>query len=247
MTRYNLAFLLWLAWVLPVYGEPIGAIVDWADRLELGPVVGGTVVYIGATVGDRVQKGDDLMRIDPIPYEHTVAMREAELKASKARYESEQQEYLRQQELYEIGSLSTVSLQQSELKLTHAESDYLLAEAQHKLALYKLNQAHLKAPFDAWVIEKRVTVGQNLSTRQAIPISFVLAPFGSYIAVAKFDNSVNLPPIGSEVRVEVNGEEYTGKTLFPHVSNEQVTLRIQFSHDSLILPGTRANIVVTPQ
>ena len=81
---------------VPAHGETFKATVTWAQSLELGPLVGGTVASTSAEIGDRVRKGDELMRIDPTPYEHKVIVGEARARAAESRYESAKQEYERQ-------------------------------------------------------------------------------------------------------------------------------------------------------
>ena len=53
--------------ITSAWGEALTAVVDWGQRLELGPLVGGTVITANAEVGDRVGKGSELMQIDPTP------------------------------------------------------------------------------------------------------------------------------------------------------------------------------------
>ena len=170
-------------------GETLQATVDWAQTFELGPLVGGTVVSTSANVGDRLDQGGELMRIDPAPYQHQIIISEAQVKSAESLYESARQAHQRQQELFDIGSLSTVALQESSYAVTRAESDYRLARAKLDIARHDLAQTILKTPFDAWIIDKRAFVGQNLSTQQTIPVVRSARTRASCSATAPIGNS----------------------------------------------------------
>ena len=106
---------------------------------------------------------------------------EARAEATRVDYESSRQLHERQQELYDIGSLSTVALEESSYASIRMESAYRLARAELELARYNLDKTSMRAPFDAWIIDKRVFVGQSLSTKQIIPVSYVVAPVGGIL------------------------------------------------------------------
>ena len=232
----------------PAWGETLTAVVDWGQRLELGPLVGGAVITANAEVGDRVDKGHELMQIDPTPYRLRVAVAEARVEATRVDYESSRQFHERQQELYDIGSLSTVALEESSYASIRMESAYRRAQAELELARYNLDKTSMRAPVAAWIIDKRVFVGQSLSTNQIIPVSYVVAPVGRYVAIvaANPDDTVH-PLVGSEVEVEINGTAHTGKVSFPResVKLEVGQFTVEFTdEDLLILPGTPARVII---
>jgi membrane fusion protein (multidrug efflux system) len=75
-----------MTFIFPItsaWGESLAAVVDWGQRLELGPLVGGTVITANAEVGNRVEKGSELMQIDPTPYGHRVAAAEARVESTR--------------------------------------------------------------------------------------------------------------------------------------------------------------------
>ena len=234
--------------VTPARGETLAAVIDWGQRLELGPLVGGTVISTHGEVGDRVAGGSELMRIDPVPYEYKVAAAQARVEAARVNHESNRQQYERQQELYDIGSLSTVELEESSYASIRADSAYRLAQAELDLARYNLDKTSTRVPFDAWIIDKQVFAGQNLSTRQVIPVSYVVAPVGRYVAtVTAPPGFAAAPPAGLEVEVEVKGVSHSGKVSFPRESTRLVAGKytVEFTDKNLlILPGTPASVTI---
>jgi len=243
-----LAALVFCLPLTSIQADSWTATVDWAQRLELGPLVGGAVTATYAETGDRVSAGTEMMKIDPAPYLHEVHAAEARVESTLTDFESSRQHHERQEELYAIGSLSTVQLEDSEYARKRAESAHRLAQARLEQARYNLDMTTTHAPFDAWVIDKRVFVGQNLSTNQAIPVSYVVAPAGKYIA------TVTMPPetggllqIGTGAEVEVNGSKYAGKVTFPPLASPPDTGRMTISFsgkDLLLLPGTQVIVTI---
>lgn len=234
--------------ITSAWGESLAAVVDWGQRLELGPLVGGTVITANAEVGNRVEKGSELMQIDPTPYGHRVAAAEARVESTRVDYESSRQRHERQQELYDIGSLSTVALEESSYTSIRMESAYRLAQAELELARYNLDKTSMRMPFDAWIIDKQVFVGQSLSTHQIIPVSYVVAPVGRYVAtVTANTKDTARPPVGTEVEVAINGTARTGTVSFPRESIrlEAGQFTVEFTdEDLLILPGTPARVII---
>ncbi len=231
------------------WADTWAAITDWAQRLELGPLVGGTVSEAYVETGDRVTAGMELMQIDKSPYLHRVRASEARVESTRVDFESSRQHHDRQTELFDIGSLSTVQLEESSYALVRAESAYKLAKAELELARYDLGKTSTRAPFDGWVIDKRVFVGQSLSTSQIVPVSYVVAPAGEYIVmISPPPDTAMLATVGTLVEIEINGEIFAGKITFPRASGGtepgQVTASFT-AEDKLILPGTRATVRIS--
>jgi multidrug efflux pump subunit AcrA (membrane-fusion protein) len=222
------------------------AVLDWGRRLEIGPLVGGTVTSAPADTGDRVSAGAVLVEIDPAPYLSRVRAAEARVESTRADYESSTQHHERQAELYDIGSLSTVELQEAEFALKRAESAHRLAQVEHELALYELEKTKTRAPVDGWIIDKRVFVGQNVSASQIIPISYVMVPDGEYIAVISPPPGTDaIQSIGTSVEVAVKGKSYRGSVAFPpapgRLAPGQSAVKFR-AEGELFPPGTPATV-----
>jgi|GEM_PF-207384 len=247
--RWILAACLILFPFSATWADSWTAITDWAQRLELGPLVGGAVSAAYVETGDRVTAGMELMQIDQTPYLHRVRASEARVESARVDFESSRQHYDRQTELFDIGSLSTVQLEESSYALVRAESAYTLAKAELELARYDLDKTTVRAPIDGWIIDKRVFVGQSLSTTQMVPVSYVVAPAGEYIAIiSPPPDTAMLATVGTLVEIEINGEIFEGKIAFPRASGDteprQVTARF-IAEDKLIHPGTRSTVRIS--
>ena len=70
------------------YNHPYSTLVrDYFVTTPIVPDVGGRVIEVAVKGDQRVKQGDVLIRIDPRPYEATVALRQAELRAALQKIE----------------------------------------------------------------------------------------------------------------------------------------------------------------
>ncbi|MDH3694359.1 MAG: efflux RND transporter periplasmic adaptor subunit [Gammaproteobacteria bacterium] len=247
MKKRTLLFFICLLSSVEVYAETFDAIVHWAKRIELGPLVGGTVAEVNADVGDFVRQGTPLLRIDDKPYATSASIRENQLASTTASRDNAKDELARQQELFDIGSLSTVDLDKAIFNHTQAESNY--QQAKGALALAQLELAHtvLTAPFDGWIVEQHTTVGQKVNASQRVPVLFVMVPTGSYVARASIPTEVLL-------RLEMNGKavvvisekrHQASIVMSESVNSGESIISFRFNtSDESYLPGAPAKIEI---
>lgn len=110
-------------------------------------------------VGDRVEKGQVIIRLEDEEYENSIAIDAVELDLEIA-----EQEHEKQQSLYEKGGVTLRELRNSEVSKTNAQYSYQNAQIQ----LAKMN---VKAPFSGVIVElpyytrgTRVQSGAHMAT-----------------------------------------------------------------------------------
>lgn len=92
-------------------------------------------------LGDRVQKGQVIVRLEDEEFENSIA-----IDAKELNLEISQQEYEKQKSLYEKGGVTLYELRNSEVSKTNAAYDYQSAQ----ISLAKMN---IKAPFTGVITE----------------------------------------------------------------------------------------------
>ena len=144
----------------PLLAENVEAQVDWNRRVEMGFGISGHVKWVELKVGSRVALNGQLVTLDSSLLEiahsrsvNAVQIRETELDEYRAVME-------REQTLFDEGSLSAVSLDQTALELSRRELALSNAELELEQTSYMLELASLRAPFDAWIVDSDFTVGQ---------------------------------------------------------------------------------------
>ncbi len=134
-----------------------------AQRSVLAAETSARIALIAVEVGERVEAGAQLLRLDARDAELRVAAARAALRAAEAAAELSavrlekarkliERSYVsadevKEREAIHAGELATVALRQSDLDLARRE----------------LERCLLKAPFDGWVVERNAQIGQWVS------------------------------------------------------------------------------------
>jgi RND family efflux transporter MFP subunit len=140
-----------------------------AQEVMISPRVSGEVVHRSEafTPGGFVSKGQSLLTIDPADYKNRLQMRKSELLQAKADLEMEmgrQHVAMQDYQLVEDGLTGeNKSLVLREPQLNAAKSRVESAEAAVKQAELDLERTTIRAPFDAHILSRDVTLGSQVS------------------------------------------------------------------------------------
>lgn len=138
-------------------------------ELTLGVGVGGQIKEVLVAPGDSVEKGQHLLSLNTERFQSKLDAALAGLDFLKFKLQLAEEDYARQQELYEEGSLSTVELQMLELNVKQAKSVLATGRAAYHAANRDLENAQIFAPA-AGEITAVPLVGQFVSVQDAIPV-----------------------------------------------------------------------------
>jgi RND family efflux transporter MFP subunit len=130
------------------------------QRANLSFVVGGRVIARPVHVGDRVEAGTLLVRLDPEPLRNEVRSEEAALAEVSARLEQIERERSRQALLHDQGVSSKRSLEEVTTSLGRLKASLELAESRLREARRRLSEATLVAPFGGTVTRVHVEPGE---------------------------------------------------------------------------------------
>lgn len=243
-------------------------------QVVITPEVSGEIILLPVKEGNKVQKGDVLMKIKPDIY---MAMRDqakAGLLSSKANMERASSEYNRAQELFKKGLNSTSDLE-------FAKTNYEVAKGQYDQSAASLNQSEeslrkttIYSPMDGIISALQVELGERVlgtSQFQGTTVMTVADLSRMEARVKVSENDVTLISVGDTARITVdaypekkfNGVVYeiansgitTGAGSQEEVTNFQVKIRIS-NAESLLKPGmsmtstieteTRRNVLTVP-
>jgi RND family efflux transporter MFP subunit len=163
--------------VLPVMGTGAQTLSDaltQGEALGLSVGVSGQVAEVLVEVGETVEKGQILLTLGATPYVSKLEASRAKLSYAKFKLQLLEEDYARQQELYDEGSLSAVDLQLLDLSVKLARSDAATARAALDLANATLAYTKIISPADGKVIAVPL-VGQRVSTVAGLPVLIKLA------------------------------------------------------------------------
>lgn len=130
--------------------------------------VGGKVAARLVDVGERVEKGQILARLDPADLELQLAQRRAERRAAQTGLETAEAEAERARTLFERGHVTKAALDQRLLARDEARSRLDQAERLERLAANQRDYAVLRATTAGAVSAAPVEVGQVVTAGQTV-------------------------------------------------------------------------------
>jgi len=164
-----------LALGLAVFAGPFASAQTLSDALAnggemaLGVGVSGEVSEVLVKTGENVQQGELLLKLDTVPFQAELNKASAALAYAKEKHQLQQENFERQNELYEEGSLSTVELQVIGLAVKQTAAEVAAAQADYQLAEWHLKQATIIAPIDG-EITATVMAGQRVNVQNGNPV-----------------------------------------------------------------------------
>lgn len=211
--------------------------------------ISGTIRQVTVEVGDRVNAGEVIARLDPSDYQLQVQQAEAGRANAQAQARNAESNYERIRELYENENASKTDLDGARAASESAEAALKSAEKQMELARLRLSYTTLTAPARGAIAQVYVEQNENIRAGQSV----VLLTSGSELEVQVSIPEVLISQIheGSKVRVRFDalrdkvfsatvtevGVAATGMvTTFP------VTVRLDHSTPN-VRPGMAAVVV----
>ncbi|MCE5976749.1 efflux RND transporter periplasmic adaptor subunit [Pseudomonas sp. JR33AA] len=212
------------------------------------PRVPGVVEAVQAELGQAVKRGQVLAVIAS----QQISDLRSEQQAAQRRLELARLTFQREQQLWQ----ARISAEQDYLQARQAlqEAEIALANARQKLAAVGPagagNRYELRAPFDAVVVEKHLTVGEvvdetsnafTLSDLSRVWATFAVAPRDLGKVVTGRDVTVSAPDLGAQVEGKVN---YVGSLLGEQ--NRAATVRATLANpNGAWRPGLFVNVAVS--
>lgn len=209
-----------------LWAADIQATLQWSQRVELSTPVSGVVQVVNVQVGDMVKKGQVLLSLDSTAYQARVDENRSEITRLNAEAEEDKRDLERVMELHERTVVATTELDQAKLKLVRSQSKLSEARARLKLNQQALEDASIRAPFDAVVILRHAEPGLSVAAGLQPQMLLTLARSEEMIA-RMYLPSTQLGKLktGQMLAVNVEGKSYNGKIktlgLEPIKTNEE--------------------------
>ena len=133
-----------------------------SDAVEVAPEMTERIVRVAPAfgVGNRIAKGDVLIRLDDTSADADLQAARARVAQAEVARNETRMTLERQQELRREDVVSTAALEDAQVALARAEADLAMARAEAARAALVLDDTVLRAPFDAIVVRESASVGQ---------------------------------------------------------------------------------------
>lgn len=229
------------------------------DRVEVRPLVSGTIVSVNFKDGALVKKGDTLFVIDPRPYQAEVDRTAAQLAAAQARDGYAQTDWQRAQRLIGDNAIAKRDYDEKQNAARESAANVKAAAAALEAAKINLGYTRIVAPFSGRASRAEITLGNVVSAgASAAPLTTVVSVSPIY-ASFDADEQTYLRYIGSQrdgrrVPVDLglaNETGYSRTGVIDSVDNRldtssgTIRVRARFDNaDGALVPGLYARIKV---
>ena len=222
--------------------------VDFETRIELVALTDGRVDFVHAVAGDVVPDGTVLVEFDATAQQAEKRIGASAVARASLTVSEMEEEFDRQQEMYDRGSLSLTDYNDATGNLEQSRAELAAANGMLKIAELALDHTRLAAPFDAIVVERNVEPGMNLRLTDDTVSLMTLALASHYVVRVEvpFDTRQSLKS-GSSAKVIVQDKEYASRisfeTLDPSDDGSYAVLAGFSEPERLLLPGTPAVVM----
>lgn len=177
----------------------VEGLVEAARQSTVSAQISGRIKEINFDVGDHVNKGQVILRIDERETAQALAGSNAQVKQAQATLQNAKANYERSKQLFEQKFISQAALDK-------AEADYQVARAQAAASEAAAGQASLAhgysaviAPYSGVVAARLVEVGEMVQPGKPMMIGFDPAEMRVVVSVPQY----KLPDIGTHPKVMV--------------------------------------------
>ncbi len=192
-------------------GPAITGSVQPQRRADLQAEVSAVVVQVLKDNGDKVRRGELLVRLDDTAIRDSLASAEEAVRAASQSFDQAERQLQRLKTLRESGMASTQQLEDAEIRRNNAQSDLAATRTRAVQARQQLGRTLVSAPFDGVVSERKVSAGDTAQLGK--PLLKVMDPTSMRFEGLVSADAVADLKVGQTVRFRVNGygpQEFTG-------------------------------------
>ena len=234
-------------------------IIEAISSVEIKSKASGEVLFLGAEVGDYVQKGSMLGQIDQRTPTNILDQSKSDLAASKVRLENAESQYDRGKELHSQGSISDKDFEDIQENLAQARSSLVRTQVSFENAKIALDDTIVRSPVEGTVISRPVEVGQVISSpTSAVGGGTVLMTMAdlSKVRVRALVDEIDVGKVSIGQIVSIKVAAYRDKEFFGTVAKIEPLARIEQNvttfpvlididnDENLLLLGMNTDVVI---
>ena len=209
-------------------GPTITGSVQPERRADLRAEVSAVVLQVVKENGDRVKRGDLLVRLDDTSIRDSLTSAEASTRAADQAFVQAERQFQRMTTLRGSGMASAQALDDAETRRNNAQSELVATKARAAQARQQLQRTEARAPFDGIVSDRKVSAGDTAQIGKEL--LKVIDPTSM-----RFEGLVSADKIaevkaGQQVNFTVNGygeQEFLGKVRRVNPSANATTRQVE--------------------
>jgi HlyD family secretion protein len=138
--------------------------VEAISSIEIKSKASGQILFLGAEIGDYVDEGVVLARIDQRTPTNTLAQANADLEVAKVRLSNAKNQFERSKRLHDEGNISDKSFEDAQESFSSARAQLVRAEVFLENARIALDDTSVRSPIAGTVISRTAEVGQVITS-----------------------------------------------------------------------------------
>jgi RND family efflux transporter MFP subunit len=160
--------------IMKIRNQDLPLVVDLVGRLApnrevtLSAEVGGKIESYHADVGDKVQEGWPLIRINPKDYQLALKEAQANLAVAQTRLDALEKTFRRAEDLLPQKAISMDAFEKAEAEYKSAQASIAHIEVVIDIAKERLNKTKINAPFNGLISIRTVEIGQTVGPGQPL-------------------------------------------------------------------------------
>ena len=226
--------------------------------IEVKSQAGGEVLQLPVELGDNVELGTLLVRIDPRDVNNAHAQAQADLDVAEAQADVAERQLERVEALHESDIVTSEELENAILSAANARASLVRATTNLELAEDKLDDVTLRAPITGTIVERTVEQGQVVTGTRDLTGGTVLMRMADLteVQVRMLVDETDIGRLQPGLPADITVEAYPNRTfrgavlkIEPQAVVEQnvtmfaVLTRISNEED-LLRPGMNADVEV---
>ena len=138
--------------------------VEAISSIEIKSKASGQILFLGAEIGDYVEEGVVLARIDQRTPTNTLSQANADLEVAKVRLINAQNQFERSKRLHSEGNISDKSFEDAQEAFSSARAQQVRAQVFLENARIALDDTSVRSPIAGTVISRPAEVGQVITS-----------------------------------------------------------------------------------
>ena len=238
--------------------------------IEVKSQAGGEILELPVELGDYVERGTLLVRINPRDVRNSFEQATADLEVGEARFDVATRRLERIQTLHDSDIVTDEELENAILEYANAKAALVRAQTNLELAEDRLNDVTLQAPISGTIVERTVEQGQVITGTRDLTGGTVLMRMADLndVQVRTLVDETDIgrlePGLGAEITVEaypdrvfrgnllkiepqaVVQQNVTMFAVLTRISNESDLLRPGMNADVEVVVGRKTDVLALP-
>ncbi|MCK7597575.1 efflux RND transporter periplasmic adaptor subunit [Microbulbifer sp. CAU 1566] len=149
----------------------VPAVVEAVETAQIFPLVASRILYQNIAPGKYFKQGEELVRLDPYPFETKVATAESSIAEAMSTYEQTKANFDRARNLRPQGYISAKDFDTAKSAMQAAEAQLNTAQTALQQARQDLSHTSIVAPFSGRVGHPNYAVGDFFILPNSVPIT----------------------------------------------------------------------------